>query len=303
MSISELILGTRGSKLALAQSGHVAKALEELHGIPVRLQVFKTRGDLIQDRPLPEVGGKGLFTAELEAALLEGSIHLAVHSLKDLPTEDAEGLVLAAHPPREDPRDALVGSTLEDLAQGAVVGTGSARRAAQLQALRPDLDIRGIRGNVDTRIAKMRAGDYDAVVLACAGLSRLGLEWTQALDIHACVPATGQGALGVQCAANSPARALIEALDDPETRMRVEAERAFLEMLGGGCSIPAGCHAWLEGEELFAVAMLADPDGRIFRLAARGEPEDAAEMGAGLAEQLAVMAGMEEVEVEQGSRG
>ena len=296
--MKELILGTRGSKLALAQSGHVATALEELHGIPVRLQVFKTRGDLITDRPLPEVGGKGLFTAELEEALREGVIHVAVHSLKDLPTEDAEGLVVAAHPPRVDPRDALVGKRLDELPQGAVVGTGSARRGVQLKALRPDLEIRGIRGNVDTRIAKMERGDYDAVVLACAGLERLGLGWTQALSVEQCVPATGQGALGVQCAAEGPARPLIEALDDPETRLRVDLERAFLESLGGGCSIPAGCHAWLVGEELHAVAMLADPEGNIYRAQAQGEAEDAQEMGGALAEQLALQAGMEEVEDE-----
>ncbi|MCP4803874.1 MAG: hydroxymethylbilane synthase [Proteobacteria bacterium] len=282
-----MVLGTRGSQLALAQSKQVAAWLREAHDIAVRLEVISTKGDRIQDKPLPEVGGKGLFTAELEAALLDGSIHLAVHSLKDLPTEDAEGLVVAAIPPREDPRDVLVGATLADLAAGAVVGTGSARRRTQILDARPDVTVEGIRGNVDTRLRKLSEGPYDAIVLAAAGLARLGIEVERTpLGIDQCVPAPGQGALGIQTAADGPARALIGVLDDDETRLCVEAERAFLAELGTGCSIPAGAYARLDGEKLWLRVMFADDAGTVHRASARGHWDEGVEMGAGLAEVL-----------------
>lgn len=285
--MNELILGTRGSQLALAQSKQVAGWLQEAHGIPVRLEVIATRGDRVQDKPLPEVGGKGLFTAELEEALRSGSIHLAVHSLKDLPTEDAEGLVVAAIPPREDPRDVLVGATLKGLAAGAVVGTGSARRRAQILDARPDVTVQGIRGNVDTRLRKLDDEPYDAIVLAAAGLARLGLDVERTpLNIDECVPAPGQGALGIQTAAEGPARALIGALDDEETRLCVEAERAFLAQLEGGCSVPAGAYARLDGDKMWLRVMWADDAGAVHRAAARGHWDEGVEMGAGLAEVL-----------------
>ncbi|HJN77012.1 MAG TPA: hydroxymethylbilane synthase [Myxococcota bacterium] len=284
--MKRLVLGTRGSKLALAQSRLVAGWLEQAHGIEVQLEVISTRGDRVQDRPLPEVGGKGLFTLELEQALRSGSIHLAVHSLKDLPTEDSDGLVIAAVPAREDPRDVLVGARLETLHPGAIVGTGSARRAAQLVEARPDVEVRGIRGNVDTRLRKLAEGDFDAVVLAAAGLSRLGLSVEgESLDVSVCTPAPGQGALGIQTAAGSVARALVEVLDDEETRVCVEAERNFLAVLEGGCSVPAGAFAWLEDDSIRMIAVLASATG-LHRLEAFGDWDEGAEMGAGLAEML-----------------
>jgi len=284
--VKELVLGTRGSKLALAQSKLVAGWLTEAHGVPVRLEVISTKGDRVQDRPLPEVGGKGLFTHELEEALRSGSIHLAVHSLKDLPTEDSEGLVVAAIPVREDPRDVLIGRRLEDLAEGDVVGTGSARRQACLAALRPGIELRGIRGNVDTRLRKLAEQDYDAIVLAAAGLARLGLKVDgQPLDPYDCVPAPGQGALGIQTSVSGPGRELVAVLDDEETRVCVEAERSFLAELEGGCSVPAGAFAWLEDDNIRMVAMLAGNQG-VSQLEAFGDWDEGAEMGAGLAEML-----------------
>lgn len=196
----KLKLGTRGSLLATTQSGLVAADLTRLTGVEVELVIVKTRGDAVQDRPLAQVGGKGLFTKELEDALLAGEIDFAVHSMKDMPSDMPEGLVIASVPPREDPRDALVGAALADLPPGAVVGTGSVRRALQLRATRPDLEVRGIRGNVDTRIDKQRRGEYAAIVLALAGLTRLGRagDATAVLSVDEMVPAVGQGALAVQ---------------------------------------------------------------------------------------------------------
>lgn len=257
------ILGTRGSKLARAQSQRVADQLAAATGRAVELRILSTRGDRITDRPLSQVGGKGLFTAELEAGLRDGSLDFAVHSLKDLPTDDPDGLVLGALPERADPRDVLVGSTLAALPQGAVLGTGSARRRVQLRHQRPDLDVRGIRGNVDTRIGKQRSGEYAAVVLAAAGLHRVGLAdaITEAIDVAHCVPASGQGCLGVQCRADDTA--MLEALatiHHPPTAAAVTAERVFLAAVEGGCSIPASCHAWFVGEVLHARAFYANAD-------------------------------------------
>ncbi len=196
-----LRLGTRGSLLARTQSQHVADAIAAATGRQVELIIITTRGDQIRDRPLQQVGGKGLFTKEIEDAMLSHEIDLAVHSMKDMPTESPSGLTITAVPERVDPRDALVGATLDELARGAVVGTGSVRRAMQLRALRPDLEIRGIRGNVDTRIRKQRDGDYHAIVLAIAGLTRLRRtgEVAEAFGVSIMIPAVGQGALAVQC--------------------------------------------------------------------------------------------------------
>jgi hydroxymethylbilane synthase len=214
-------------------------------------RVISTAGDRTQEsgRPLPEIGGKGLFTAELERALREGEIDVAVHSLKDLPTEDAEGVVVGAVTRREDVRDCLVareGGSLAELAKGAVVGTSSLRRAAQLRALRPDVEVRSIRGNVDTRIRKVADGEFDAAVLAAAGVRRLGLEHavTEWLAPDSMLPAPGQGALAIQCRADDqPLLALLTTLDDPEARAETTAERAFLRVLGAGCAAPVAALA------------------------------------------------------------
>ena len=278
----KLILGTRGSKLAVAQSTQVAKQIEALdEELSVELRVISTKGDRITDRPLREVGGKGLFTAELEEALREGSIHLAVHSLKDLPTEDPEGLTIGAVPRRADVRDVLVGASLHDLPQGARVGTGSARRKVQLLALRPDLSVEGVRGNVDTRMAKALNGPLDAVVLAEAGLARLGVDIERhPLDPQVCVPAPGQGALGVQCAfSNAPIRDLLRQIEHAPTRICVTAERAFLARLGGGCSVPAGAHAELVKGRVKLRCMLADAQGAPQFVEVEGGPEDAVFVG------------------------
>ncbi|MFT5585051.1 MAG: hydroxymethylbilane synthase [Cognaticolwellia sp.] len=283
--LKRLVLGTRGSKLALAQSGQVADALSAATGLPVELKVISTKGDRVQDRPLPEVGGKGLFTLELEEELRARTIDLAVHSLKDLPTDDSDGLIVACYPERVDPRDVLVGLPLEALPQGAIVGTGSARRATQLRDLRPDLEIRGIRGNVDTRIRKLHEQDYQAIVLAAAGLARLGLDIEHfPLDPEQCLPAPGQGVLGIQCAGDrSDIIELLQRLDHAPTRARITAERSFLAALGGGCSVPAGCFAEVEGPDLRVRAALADESGKVHRRETRGRIEQAAALGAVLA--------------------
>jgi hydroxymethylbilane synthase len=282
-------LGTRGSLLARTQSGHVAALIEAATGDRVELVIVRTRGDAVQDRPLAAVGGKGLFTKELEEGLLGGEIDLAVHSLKDLPSENPPGLVVAGLPPREDPRDVLVGSTLADLRRGAVVGTGSARRAMQLLALRPDLEIRGLRGNVDTRIAKQRAGDYDAIVLAAAGITRIGraADITDALDVDHVVPAVGQGTLAVQCREDDAAlRAILERLSDRAAVAETALERAFLEALGGGCSVPAACHARLVDDRLEVRAFLGRDDGASVRDRGACDTVDGPAYGAALALRL-----------------
>lgn len=285
-----LILGTRGSQLAVAQSQQVADAIAQASGCRVELSVIRTRGDRIIDRPLREIGGKGLFTAELEAALLSGAADLAVHSLKDVPTEDPAGLVLAAFPERVDPRDVLVGASLESLPRGAVVGTGSERRRLQLSALRPDVEIRGVRGNVDTRIAKARSGDYDAVILAAAGLSRIERleEVERFFDVEEMIPAPGQGALAIQCRADDDElREMLQAIHHAETAVCVTAERAFLHALSGGCSVPAACHAQLRGERLHVAACYARDGRTLVRRKTEGPLADAALLGAQLARELA----------------
>ena len=262
---SRLILGTRGSALARTQSGHVADALMERHeGLTVELKILKTEGDRQTDRPFGP-GDRGVFVKTIEQALLAGEIDFAVHSLKDLPSGDTPGLILAAIPEREDPRDALVsadGATLPELPAGATVGTGSPRRRSQLLVARPDLRLSGLRGNIDTRAA--RAGvDLDAVVLAVAGLSRLGIDRPFApIDPEVCIPAAGQGALAVQ--ARGDDRATIDclaAIDHAPTRYQVDAERAFLDELGGGCMAPATAWARDTAGALRIEAMVAEIDG------------------------------------------
>ncbi|MEO7145097.1 MAG: hydroxymethylbilane synthase, partial [Bryobacteraceae bacterium] len=238
-------IGSRGSQLALWQAHWIEARLGAL-GETCQIEVIKTTGDKITDAPLSKIGGKGLFTKEIEDALLAGEIDVAVHSLKDLPVETPRGLTLAAIPEREDVRDALVGKRLDELAKGAVVGTSSLRRAAQLLALRPDLKIETLRGNVDTRLRKLDEGKYDAIVLAAAGLGRLGWEnrIAELIPAELILPAPGQGALAVETRDDrGRVTKLCRQLDDASARAAVTAERAALAALGGGCQVPIGAYA------------------------------------------------------------
>jgi hydroxymethylbilane synthase len=281
-SSGTLIFATRPSALARWQTQSIVAALQAAWpGLQCEQRVFATRGDAILDRPLPSIGGKGLFTQELEAELLSRRVHAAVHSLKDLPVETVDGLVIAALPARGEPRDVLVsagGYRLDELPEGARVGTSSLRRRAQLLACRPDLRVEALRGNVDTRLQKALNGSYDAILLAGAGLDRLGLAHhiTQWLPLEQFTPAPGQGALAVQCCtADRATRARLEPLDDPATRLAVTAERSFLSGLGGGCSLPIGAYARLNGEQIELLGVVAAPQGgALIRLTGQGpEPE------------------------------
>ena len=290
MSNETLRLGTRGSVLARTQSGIVADAITEATGLAVELVIIKTTGDRVTDRPLQQVGGKGLFTKEIEDALLAGEVDFAVHSMKDMPTDNPPGLVIACVPERVDPRDALVGAALDALPEGAVVGTGSVRRALQLRELRPDLEIKGIRGNVDTRIQKQRDGEYDAIVLAMAGLSRMGraADATEALAVGTMIPAVGQGALAVQCRlGDRRVEQALEAIHHEPTATCVAAERAFLAAVSGGCSAPAACHARWEGDLVVAEAVwAADEVGTAHRLQLKADALHVHAMGTELAQRL-----------------
>ena len=286
-----LIFATRPSALARWQTSFVCGALQVAWpGLQCQEVIITTQGDRILDRPLPEIGGKGLFTKELESELLAGRVHAAVHSLKDLPVEDALGLATGAIPPRAEARDALVsakGYTLHSLPEGARVGTSSLRRSAQLLARRPELQIDALRGNVDTRLRRALAGQFDAIVLAGAGLARLGLESfiSEWLPLEVMLPAPGQGALAVQCRADdAETLRYLAALEDPATRKATAAERAFLIGLGGGCSLPIAAYARLEGDEIVMDALAASPDGkRMVRLYGWGK--DPYELGSSLASQ------------------
>ena len=275
-----LRLGTRGSALALAQSGWIAGELRRLHpGLAIEFVTITTKGDRILDRALSQVGGKGLFVTEIENALLAGEIDLAVHSLKDVPTEQPPGLALAAFPPREDPRDVLVSRNdrqLADLPPGAVIATSSLRRTAQLRHARPDLQFTPIRGNVDTRIRKMRLGQADAVVLAAAGLIRLGrVEWiAEHLEPDVCLPAAGQGILCLETREDDAGtRELLGPLDSSESRDCAEAERHVIAALGGSCQVPIGALAEQNDGALRIRAMVSDPQGERLLRASGGAPE------------------------------
>jgi hydroxymethylbilane synthase len=280
-----LVIASRGSQLALWQARWVAAQLSAA-GHACRIEIVKTTGDKITDVPLAKVGSKGLFTKEIEEALLDGRADLAVHSLKDLPTELPEGLVLAAVPEREDPRDAVVGRKLADLPLGARVGTSSLRRAAQLRQLRPDLQVESVRGNLDTRLRKLDEGQYDAILLAAAGLKRLG--WgdriAEILPPEQMCPAVGQGALAIETRAGFEKVVL---LDHADTHTAVVAERAVLAALGGGCQVPIGAYATVSKGHIRLLAIVAAPDGsRVIRAEAEGEAAQAAEIGARLAADL-----------------
>lgn len=265
----EIRIGTRGSQLALWQARHVkdliTAAFPEIH---VSITVIKTTGDRITDRPLAQVGGKGLFVKEIETALLDHDIDLAVHSMKDMPGDLPPGLTIGAVPCRENPFDVLIsrnGQMLSDYPPGTVVGTSSLRRGSQLKHLRPDLTIRSIRGNLDTRLRKLMAKEFDAIVLAAAGLLRLGQadKITQYLDDTVMVPAVGQGALCIETRQNDDKTTRInEKLDHPPTRVCVTGERAFLKQIEGSCHIPVACHGKIINDQVQLTAVVASEDGR-----------------------------------------
>lgn len=284
---------TRGSPLARWQAQHVAALLQAVHpDVVVELVVVDTRGDQRLDVPIWELGGKGVFAKEVQTAVLDGRADLAVHSAKDLPSISPPGLVIASVPERGDPRDALVGSTLADLPEGAEVATGSLRRQVELWRHRRDLQFVSLRGNMQTRIAK--AVDHDAVVVAAAALDRLGLadQIAERLSTETVLPQVAQAALAVECRADDDhLRSLLGSIEHEPTRRCVDAERAFLAELGGDCSLPAGAHATVEGEGLHLHAFLASPDGRtMLRFSDRGR--DAA-LGTGVARHLLDSGGAE----------
>jgi hydroxymethylbilane synthase len=263
-----LRVGSRGSQLALWQANHVAEKLRQ-QGHEVDIEIIHTTGDKITDVTLAKIGSKGVFTKEIEESLAARQIDLAVHSLKDLPTEIDSQFAIAAIPAREDPRDALCSakySSLEELPFRARVGTSSLRREAQLRALRPDLQIQALRGNVDTRLRKLQSGEYDAIILAVAGLNRLAKTdmIRQALPTEMMCPAAGQGALAIEIrAGDSKVQNPLEFLDDPVARAETECERALLQQLGGGCQVPIGANARLAGTTIRLYAVVASPDGRM----------------------------------------
>jgi hydroxymethylbilane synthase len=296
-----LRIGTRGSALALWQAEWVRSQLTAAHrGLTVELVSIKTQGDKILDVPLAKVGGKGLFVKEIEDALLDGRVDLAVHSMKDMPAELPSGLHVAAMPLREDPRDVLVvreGRGFADLPPGARVGTSSLRRAAQLLHLRADLKIETLRGNLDTRLRKLETQGFHAVVLAAAGMKRMGLSRliTHYLEPELMLPAVGQGALGIETRTQDPpTNELVAGLAHRPTRVTVRAERAFLRRLQGGCQVPIGGYATLERERLVLTGMVADLQGRrVIRRALQGEAWQAEEIGESLAEMVLSAGGAE----------
>ncbi len=292
--MKKIILGTRGSQLARWQTDWVAARLRErLPDIEIGIEIITTQGDRVLDTPLPQIGDKGLFTREIETALIQGRIHAAVHSLKDLPTELPDGLMLAAICERQDVRDALVTRhhcPLRDLPHGARIGTSSLRRAAQLRAYRPDLQILNLRGNVDTRLRKSESDEYDAIVLAAAGLIRLGHanRITEFLSLDVMLPAPGQGALAVEIRADdADTRALAAQLDHAPTRAATNAERAFLRALGGGCQVPVAAFAQLSGDSLHLRGLIANEDGtRVMRGEISSGVNDLELLGANLVKRL-----------------
>lgn len=297
----EIKIGTRGSALALAQSNWVAAQISAQHpGCRVELVIIKTTGDKITNVPLAEIGGKGLFIKEIEEALLAGKVDLAVHSLKDMPAEVPHGLMLGAVPPREDCRDAFISSRYQSLAgipPGGRVGTGSLRRRVQLLHRRPDLEVVPLRGNVDTRLKKMETLGLDALILAAAGLNRLGLGhiYQGCVPVSDMLPAVSQGALGLEIRdGDHNIKELVAFLDDPTTRVAVTAERAFLARLEGGCVVPVAALGQVQGDALHLEALISDLEGRrLLRESSRGSVSEAAALGHNLAEHLLAQGGRE----------
>ncbi len=294
MAARTLRIATRKSPLALWQANFVKDRLEALHpDLQVELVPMSTQGDKILDTPLAKVGGKGLFVKELETAMLEGRADIAVHSMKDVPVEFPDGLGLHTICEREDPRDAFVSNhfnQIDELPQGAVVGTSSLRRQCQLRAARPDLVIRDLRGNVNTRLAKLDAGEYDAIILAAAGLKRLEMAHRIAafIEPEQSLPANGQGAVGIECRLDDhDLHALLAPLEHPETRIRVLTERAMNRALQGGCQVPIGAYALVQGEEVWLRGLVGSPDGaRVIRDEIRGPLAEGEALGHTLAQRL-----------------
>jgi hydroxymethylbilane synthase len=291
-----LRIGTRGSPLALWQAHAVQARLAAAHGVApetIAIEVIRTTGDVIQDRPLSEVGGKGLFTKEIEQALIDGAVDLAVHSCKDMPTALPEGLELLACLPREDVRDAFISrkaASLADLPEGAVVGTASLRRQAMVKRLRPDVSVVTFRGNVDTRLKKLEDGVVDATLLAFAGLKRLGREAaaTAVLDVDTFLPAVGQGAVGIEArSADTRTRDLLAGVNDAETLAAVGTERAFLAVLDGSCRTPIAGHAQILGDQVVFRGMVLRPDGtEVHETTCKGTVQDGPLLGAEAAREL-----------------
>ena len=279
-----IVIGSRGSQLALWQARHISAKLNA-SGVETRIEIIKTTGDKIQDVPLSQVGGKGLFTKEIEEALLDGRIDLAVHSLKDMPAELPAGLILSAIPEREDPRDALLGAPLKE---GARVGSSSLRRSVQLKAMHRKVSIETLRGNLDTRIRKLDEGQYDTIILAAAGLRRLG--WAsriaELIPVDVMIPAVGQGALAIETRDDQgEAHRIARTLEHEGSRLAITAERAFLAVFGGGCQVPIGAHATIHGSEIHLRAFVSEPDGTNIK---RGEltGTDPVALGQALAKQI-----------------
>lgn len=299
-SNKKITIGTRGSMLALWQANWVKSELERVHGLEVELNIIKTTGDKITDVPLSQVGGKGLFVKEIEEALLDGRVDLAVHSMKDVPTDFPEGLALRCITKREDPRDALIsreGKKLSELTEGAKIGTSSLRRRSQLLAKRPDLEIRDLRGNLDTRIRKLEEGVYDAIILAGAGLNRLG--WsekiTELIDPDLMLPAIGQGALGIETRIDDgTTNELVAFFDDPNTSDAVKGERALLKELEGGCQVPIAAYGTVKDMHLKLKGLVASVDGsRIIEASIEGSSRESATLGVELAKKLITMGAKE----------
>jgi hydroxymethylbilane synthase len=290
----EIRIATRKSALALWQAEFVKARLEAAHpDVRVSLVPMVSRGDKLLDSPLAKIGGKGLFVKELETALMENEADIAVHSMKDVPMAFPEGLSLYCICEREDPRDAFVSNHYDDLdalPSGAVVGTSSLRRQAQLLARRPDLKIQFLRGNVNTRLAKLDAGEYDAIILAAAGLIRLGFgeRIRTSITVEDSLPAGGQGAVGIECrTGDTELHALLQCMNDPETELRVTAERALNRHLNGGCQVPIACYAVLEGDQLWLRGLVGQPDGTVLlRAEGRAPSSEAEALGVRIAEEL-----------------
>ena len=297
----KIVIGTRSSKLALWQAGFVAECLkEEYPGLEVEMKLMTTKGDKILDAPLAKIGGKGLFTKELEQEMLEGGIDLAVHSLKDMPTEVPEGLVIAAITKRADPGDAVVSlkyGHFADLPQGAKVGTSSLRRKAQLLHARPDLNIQDLRGNVNTRLRKLEEENFDAIVLAVAGLTRLGFKdrIAEVMPREIMLPAVGQGALAIEARGDdAEILEMLAFLNDEDMAACAKGERAFLAKVEGGCQVPVGVYGSVEQDELQLEAVIASLDGaRLYRDRLTGNKSEAEELGGELAEKLLAAGGLE----------
>jgi len=294
--MDKLIIATRGSKLALWQSNHIKNELEKkFSGLEVELKIFKTKGDKILDTPLALIGGKGLFTKELEDAMLNGDAHIAVHSLKDVPTILPEGLILGAITKREDPRDALLSeefTSIEDLPANAVVGTTSLRRRMQILHMRPDLVIKDLRGNVDTRIKKLKNKEFDAIILAYAGLKRLGflneVKYITPIEEEIMIPAMGQAALGIECVKDDKVIDIVKTLNDEKSEVETTIERDFVDALQGGCQVPIGVKATLlDNGDIITRAVIGLPNGKeLLKDKIYGTKENYKELGIELANSM-----------------